>query len=498
MSRTSILLVCLLCFVTSSLGQNGTESFVQYLNQREALVNSSKQLNFASEMHLSETEKTVNNILKVIQAKELQRTVHFYPFAYNFYQTKQIIDEGEMINILKQMPKGSALHEHCNSAVSWDWFISNATYRSDSYIYFSSNTSSSTINGTFGFFKSPPSNEWYNVNDLRDQSKNVTSFDNYLRSFLEMKYDDYGDYFTIWDKFQAVFARVGNALNFLPVFQGYFNNMFYEYVKDNILHLEIRSSGANWVVYDENGNLYDGYNEIMQVVNNFNSNQNTNFSLRVICAISRSVPYSVCEQELQTCIQKKNQYPDLVIGFDLQGPEDEGHSLLYFAPILLKYQNEISYFFHAGESLEPNNTNLYDAVLLQTKRIGHAYALRRFPDLIELVKQESIGIELCPISNQLLKLVKDMRDHTGYQLIEYGCPVTINSDDPGIYGYSGTTYDYYEAFMAWRLNLQELKQLANNSITHSVWNSYEEYQSAYSSWTDSWNNWIQWVLDNYS
>ena len=48
--------------------------------------------------------------------------------------------------------------------------------------------------------------------------------------------------------------------------------------------------------------------------------------------------------------------------------------------------------------------NLLDAVLLNTTRIGHAYALIKHPRLLQLVKQNKIGLELNPISNQVRRL----------------------------------------------------------------------------------------------
>lgn len=48
--------------------------------------------------------------------------------------------------------------------------------------------------------------------------------------------------------------------------------------------------------------------------------------------------------------------------------------------------------------------NLIDAVLLNTTRIGHAYALPKHPEVMRLVKQNGIPIEVNPISNQVSNL----------------------------------------------------------------------------------------------
>lgn len=69
------------------------------------------------------------------------------------------------------------------------------------------------------------------------------------------------------------------------------------------------------------------------------------------------------------------------LGFDLVGQEDTGVPLLDYLPKLLEFQDRckeaglsIPFIFHAGETLGDGDRvddNLYDAILLGTKRIGH-------------------------------------------------------------------------------------------------------------------------------
>ena len=45
--------------------------------------------------------------------------------------------------------------------------------------------------------------------------------------------------------------------------------------------------------------------------------------------------------------------------------------------------------------------NLIDAVLLNTSRIGHGYALPKHPEVMKIVRQQDIAVEVNPISNQV-------------------------------------------------------------------------------------------------
>lgn len=62
-----------------------------------------------------------------------------------------------------------------------------------------------------------------------------------------------------------------------------------------------------------------------------------------------------------------------------------------------------------------------------------------------MVKKHKIGIEVCPISNQVLGLVGDLRNHPLSSLLMDNYPVVISSDDPGFWGAKGVTHDWYNS-----------------------------------------------------
>ena len=178
--------------------------------------------------------------------------------------------------------------------------------------------------------------------------------------------------------------------------------------------------------------------------------------------------------------------------------EDRTNTNLFYVEELLAARRDaarrgvtVPLYLHSGETNWAENENLYDAVLLGATRIGHGLALIRHPLLMEIVKARGIAVEVCPISNQVLGYVPDLRNHPAAHYINAGIAVVLSPDDPAIMGHS-LSHDFYTAFMAWGLDLRSLKQLAMNSLLYSAMKP-DEKQRALAAWNLRWASFVQWV-----
>ncbi|KAJ8079107.1 hypothetical protein PM082_013394 [Marasmius tenuissimus] len=130
---------------------------------------------------------------------------------------------------------------------------------------------------------------------------------------------------------------------------------------------------------------------------------------RIIYSTVRFCTNEELEWYLNDCIALKKEFPHLIAGFDLVGHEDALHPLIYYAESLLRFPQmqkeagvDIPFIFHAGETLGDGTVadmNLYDAILMGTKRIGHGFSLVKHPKLMEICKERDIAVEVCPISD---------------------------------------------------------------------------------------------------
>jgi adenosine deaminase CECR1 len=160
---------------------------------------------------------------------------------------------------------------------------------------------------------------------------------------------------------------------------------------------------------------------------------------------------------MKNCLESKKKNPHLIAGYDLVGQEDKGRSLKDHAPELIwfseqcqKYNLEIPFFFHAGETLGDGtaaDNNLFDAILFQSRRVGHGFSLYKHPQLMREYKDNHILVESCPISNEALRLTTDILHHPLPALIAHGVPTALSNDDPNVEGQdaAGLSFDFYEA-----------------------------------------------------
>ena len=189
-------------------------------------------------------------------------------------------------------------------------------------------------------------------------------------------------------------------------------------------------------------------------------------------------------QDMDHCITTKISFPQLVAGFDLVGAEDDGRPLKDILPELFWFRKQcaqegvnIPFFFHAGETLGDGSdadSNLFDAILLGTRRIGHGYSLFKHPLLVDMVKEKRILVESCPISNEVLRLCSSIGAHPLPALLARGLPCCLSNDDPAMLGQgsAGLSHDFWQALQGWEnLGLAGLGSLAENSVR---WAAFED------------------------
>ena len=137
---------------------------------------------------------------------------------------------------------------------------------------------------------------------------------------------------------------------------------------------------------------------------------------------------------------------------------------------------------HAGEWAGPENVRA-TIEHLRPDRIGHGVRSIEDPSLVADLAARRIPLEICPVSNVATGVYDRIEDVPLLALRDAGVPVTINSDDPTMFG--GSLTDVYAAVRdAWQLSDADLADLARTAVDASF--AEEERKIALREGIDAW------------
>jgi len=124
---------------------------------------------------------------------------------------------------------------------------------------------------------------------------------------------------------------------------------------------------------------------------------------------------------------------------------------------------------HAGEMSGP--ATIWEALDgLRAERIGHGISCLGDPALVARLRESQIPLEVCPTSNVCTRQVPGLAAHPLPRLLAEGLFVTLNSDDPPMFG-TTLTDEYRRAASVLGLSRSELAGLAANGVRASFLDS---------------------------
>ena len=125
--------------------------------------------------------------------------------------------------------------------------------------------------------------------------------------------------------------------------------------------------------------------------------------------------------------------PDALVGFGLGGPEI-GVPRPQFQPHFDAARAAgLHSVPHAGETTGPGT--VWDALrLLGAERIGHGTSAAQDPALLAHLAEAGVPLEVCPSSNVATRAVRSLEEHPIRVFRDAGVVVTVNSDDPPMFG----------------------------------------------------------------
>ncbi len=172
------------------------------------------------------------------------------------------------------------------------------------------------------------------------------------------------------------------------------------------------------------------------------------------------------EKGLRTLMEVNEVRGSDVIGIGIGGAEKEYPPELFTG--VYKKARELGYHTsaHAGEGAGADS--IWGALRrLEAERIGHATRAEEDPALIDFLAGRGVPLEMCPISNVKTGVVAGIADHPIRRYFNRGLMVTVNTDDPGMFGNS-LSDEYQLLVEKLGFTYEDIHTLILNGI-HSAW-----------------------------
>ncbi|KAI0024171.1 adenosine/AMP deaminase [Xylariomycetidae sp. FL0641] len=472
-----------------------------------------------------------------------------------FSLSKDRMEGTRLWQIVRRMPKGALLHAHLDAMVDFDYLFGVLFATPGMHILADRPMATATdlrdAKLNFRFFRQPrtEANIWdaatYEPMTPVLVTRAADAFpDGGKAGFLRWLYgratisrteaiEQHHGVDHIWRKFYTCFRVVNSIIHYEPIYRAFLRRLFSLLHADGVRWAELRFSWALDYYRQDSETPEPDYTAMMDVLGDevarFQATEEGRgfWGVRTIWASLRFGGTRDIMQDMDNCITTKLTHPHLIAGYDLVGQEDAGRPLRDLLPELFWFRKQcaeegvqLPFFFHAGECLGSGSAtdhNLFDAVLLGTRRIGHGFSLYKHPLLIDLVKEKRILVESCPISNEVLRLCASVMSHPLPALLARGVPCSLCNDDPAMLGQdtAGCTHDFWQALQGWdNLGLAGLGSLAENSVR---WAAFEDQDAdAWATdvrqasvgdglkarrlreWAVEWERFCLWVVDEYA
>ncbi|TFK76212.1 adenosine deaminase-like growth [Pluteus cervinus] len=520
----------------------------QYKAQRASLIEQDYLLRrdrLPSEV--SDLESEADAVIRRIRTEEAESIwsashesiPHPFP-GMEFLTGKSIIVKTRLFKILSKMPKGGLLHAHLDATVNASYLWSLALAQPAIYVSTSSVLVKETLSSTLPSFKAMPKDfqsaerslsgdsytpgTWVPLNAARNSFDPAlggsTGFDDWIiGSMMISPAEAYGTHNTvakIWNKFTNTFLVAQGLTRFMPIFADYVREFLYSSIEDGISYVEPRINFLTKFMTGEDGQqdidhkkmvrIFDGVVKEVKDKMKAEGREDEFIGAKIIYSTIRFITPEELDWYLDDCLALKKAFPHLIAGFDLVGNENSLYPLTYYLEQLLRFKERVQkegidlpFIFHAGETLGDGteaDQNLYDAILLGTKRIGHGFSLVKHPKLMELCRDRQIALEVCPISCVCSRLTSSMPAHPLPIILNNGVPVALSSDDPSVFGNMGLTYDFFQVLVASEVaGLSTLRTLAQDSIQFSSLEGSEK-EVALRAWRARWEKFLAYIIES--
>ncbi|KAL3423815.1 adenosine deaminase [Phlyctema vagabunda] len=260
--------------------------------------------------------------------------------------------------------------------------------------------------------------------------------------------------------------------SFFPLFSSYIYNLcndlesliyttnavLHDFQADGVVYLELRTTPRAMPSADLTKDDY--VQTILNCISDFNSAPTSTMTAGLLLSIDRrndpATALSVVDLALKYCSQG-------VVGIDLCGDPSVGDVSIFEPAFVKAKEHGLNITIHFAEAPHSStDVELRKLLSYSPQRIGHVINVS--DEVKEEIVKRKLGLELCLSCNVHAKMITgSYGDHHFGWWRDTGCPITLCTDDVGVFG-SKLSNEYALIAEHFDLGRQQICELARSGI----------------------------------
>jgi adenosine deaminase len=264
------------------------------------------------------------------------------------------------------------------------------------------------------------------------------------------------DYFSYSDfpHFIRVYSTVADSITE----EGQFERLIYEMLEDearcNVMYVE-----ASFSAPDHTRRVLD-YGAMLDAINKGIRRARRN--LGVECSIRIDLVRNYGPDVGMEVLNLIEGNGENIVSIDIGGSEESFPPGPYADVYKRARDMGLHTVAHAGEAAGPESV-LEAITRLDVEHVGHGISASGDSRLEDLIRERGITVESCPVSNLRTGVVRSLREHPVRRFYDGGMSVTVNSDDPSMFG-TNMNNEYLQLHSHLGFTVRELFQLSLNAV----------------------------------
>lgn len=246
----------------------------------------------------------------------------------------------------------------------------------------------------------------------------LTSREDLLRCFQVRSLDDFIKLFV--GVIQPAISQAGDLSLFVAAARDYMHRNRIEYAEMHLAPTKLLEKGLD-------------FEEMVDVVDRSAAEvkRQDGLEMRFLIDVSRGFGVDNAQRNLDLTIAHPRES---IVGIGLGGAESAGPASEFATIFQQAREAGLRTSAHAGEVVGPQS--IRQAIdLCGAERVGHGVSAVEDGALIDELARRRIPVELCPSSNVFTGVyVESIADHPMRTFFDAGIPVSLNTDDPVIFG----------------------------------------------------------------